>query len=78
MSERKEKDIEATQKQMEEMMAQMKSQIEMISHEMQIRAGEAMDKGREMVREKPLASVGIAFGVGLVVGAILFKAMQKD
>jgi ElaB/YqjD/DUF883 family membrane-anchored ribosome-binding protein len=78
MSERKDKDMETTQKQMEEMMGQMKVQLDAITREMQIKANEAMEKGREMVRERPLASVGIAFGVGLVVGAILFKAMEKD
>jgi ElaB/YqjD/DUF883 family membrane-anchored ribosome-binding protein len=78
MSERKDRDIETTQKQMEEMMGQMKAQLENISNELQVRTGEAMDKGREMVRERPLASVGIAFGVGLVVGAILIKALDRD
>jgi ElaB/YqjD/DUF883 family membrane-anchored ribosome-binding protein len=32
---------------------------------------EAMEKSRKQIKEKPLTAVGIAFGVGILLGALL-------
>lgn len=32
---------------------------------------EAVEKSREQIKEKPLTAVGIAFGVGILLGALL-------
>ena len=36
-----------------------------------------MKKGREYVEDRPMFAVGLAFGVGLVIGAITAIAMSK-
>jgi ElaB/YqjD/DUF883 family membrane-anchored ribosome-binding protein len=74
MSEKEERKIETMQKQMEESMDHMKKEFD----SMRLKADEVMGKGREVVRERPLTFVGLAFGVGLIVGAILVKAFDKD
>ena len=72
MSEKEERKIEQLQKQIED----MKQQLENRMVEMRFDADKAMEKGREVVRDRPLTAVGIAFGVGLIVGAILLKAFK--
>jgi len=72
MSEKEERKIEQLQKQIED----MKQQLENRMVEMRFDADKAMEKGREVVRERPLTFIGIAFGVGLIVGAILVKAFK--
>jgi len=78
MSEREEKKIEMSQKQMEEAMMEMRKDMDMLMKEARVRAEQVMDRGRVAVRERPLTYVGLAFGVGLVVGAILLRSLEKD
>lgn len=77
MSEREEKRMETIQKQMEETMATMRKDLDTIMREVRARGEMAVDKSRETVRERPLTSVGVAFGAGLLVGIILIKAMER-
>ena len=78
MSEKEEKKLETMQKQMEETVSNMKQEFDTRMKEMQLKADEVMGKGREAIRERPLTYVGLAFGVGLIIGAILVKALDKD
>ena len=72
MSEKDERRIEQLQKQIEDMKQQLNNKMV----EMRFEADKTMEKGREVVRDRPLTAVGIAFGVGLIVGAILLKAFK--
>ncbi len=78
MSEKDEKRLELMQKQMEESMARMKKEFDTKMDMVKIEAEKTMEKSREVVRERPLTFVGLAFGVGLLVGAVLVKALDKD
>ena len=78
MSEKEEKKIEMMKKEMEENMARMKKEFDNKMALMRFDAEKAMEKGREVVRERPLTYVGVAFGVGFIIGAILFKLLDKD
>ena len=74
MSEKEERKIEQLQKQIEDMKQQLQNRMV----EMRFDADKAMEKGREVVRERPLTYVGVAFGAGFIIGAILFKLLDKD
>jgi len=78
MSEKEEKRIEMMKKEMEETMARMRQEFDNRMTEMRFDADKAMEKGREVVRERPLTFVGLAFGAGFVIGAILFKILDRD
>ncbi|MDD1776068.1 MAG: hypothetical protein LUP94_01785 [Candidatus Methanomethylicus sp.] len=78
MSEKDEKKMETMQKQMEETMVKMKKEFDEKMDMLEVEAQKTLDKSRDVVREHPLTSLGIAFGVGLIVGAILLKSMDKD
>lgn len=73
-----EKRMEEMQEQMESTMSQMKKDIDAMTKEFQSRANEAMNMSRDKIRERPLTAVGVAFGAGLVIGAILIKALDRD
>jgi len=62
-------------RQMEEAMAEMRKSLDAITAELKMRVNETAEMGRERIREKPLMSVGLAFGVGLIFGAIMVKAL---
>jgi len=69
--------MEEMQEQMEDTMSKMQIDLNNIMGELSGRANEIMDKGRDKIKEKPLTYVGVAFGVGLIAGAILIKALEK-
>ena len=78
MSEKEEKRIEVMQRQMEETMATTRRDLDMLMREMRTRGEATVAKSREAIEERPLTSVGVAFGIGLVIGVVLVKAMEHS
>lgn len=56
--------------QLEEEARRRLAQLKVAANDARARGGKAVAGVEEQIREKPLASVGIAFGVGLLLGKL--------